>query len=330
MSVTSLVGFTTERGGYSKHFREEQILPDGRSNLYPGPVPLEDMHKFLFGWHAVKAPVSVEVNGELVPTDKFKAIVRSDTHETLGVHKPGYTIHQPSAFLLENMQRLAGEDVPFAGGGLIRGGAVGYAEITLPEPVEQSSLGIRFRPNIVGFTSFDASRSSDYVQAARLLICDNQFPALAKAARLTGLSYRHTINSLARADADMAVAHRVLQEAASEFLATAVRLAHIIIRPAARERFLDLWAPLPLEDGRGLTVATNRREQFIDVLTNDPAVAPFSGNAFGLLQAANTFQHHYGEVRGRTREIANADRVITGRQAKLDSRTLEYIDAAVI
>jgi phage/plasmid-like protein (TIGR03299 family) len=285
------------------------------------------MHKYLFGWEAIKADIAVRVPDEnqLIPTARYKAIVRSDTHEVLGVHKPGYTIHQPATFLLEHMKRLAGDGVVFAGGGLIRGGSVGYAEVTLPEPVTDDNLGLHFRPNIIGFTSFDASRATDYVDSARFLSCDNQFPALAKNAKRYGLSYRHTANSLLRAEADVNVARELLQDSADLFIGTAVRLSRL---PANMGRFLDLWAPLPDDEGRAYTRAENRRETLTEVYSAHPAVTHLSHNGFRILQAVNTYHHHFGEVRGRSREIANADRVITGRQAKLDAEVIGMIEAA--
>lgn len=56
-------GCFTGKRGHAWHWRAEE--QDGRSNHYPGPMPITDVQDRLFGWTAVSRRLAVEVDADL-------------------------------------------------------------------------------------------------------------------------------------------------------------------------------------------------------------------------------------------------------------------------
>jgi hypothetical protein len=66
-------------------------------------------------------------------------------------------------------------------------------------------------------------------------------------------------------------------------------------------------------------MATNKRDRLTSLWTRDPRVAPWSGTAYGVLQAFNTYDHHFSSVRsGVHRAQRNMSDVLTGKQEDRD------------
>jgi hypothetical protein len=58
-------------------------------------------------------------------------------------------------------------------------------------------------------------------------------------------------------------------------------------------------------------------------------VAPWTGTAYGVLQAVNTYEHHHRTVRGTPRPERNMLRTVRGEFGDLDRATWRVLDAVL-
>ena len=72
-------------------------------------------------------------------------------------------------------------------------------------------------------------------------------------------------------------------------------------------------------------MAENKRDELWRLWRHDQRVAPWSGTAWGVVSAVNTWTHHMSTVRGATRFDRNMDRVVTGEIDALDANTLKIL-----
>jgi phage/plasmid-like protein (TIGR03299 family) len=161
LSNNTLIGFTEKRG-HAWHHRA------GDQNWYPGAIPVEDVRKRLFAWHAQERPIYVggegdpftaQLNAYEIPGSK--AIVRSDSGNVLGIFKDGYQPHQYDEWLLDNVATILDDSLQIGSAGLLKGGAVAWVSVEMPETLE-TVQGIRFRPFLLAATSFDGSVATTY------------------------------------------------------------------------------------------------------------------------------------------------------------------------
>lgn len=116
---------------------------------------------------------------------------------------------------------------------------------------------------------------------------------------------------------------------ADAFQAQVARLCATTVTRQAWQRILNQLAPLPEEPGRARTNAQARRDALARLYDHDDRAAPWSGTAYGVVQAVNTYAHHEGPIRGAQRAERNMTRAITGQIDTLDTQTLQAITTAL-
>lgn len=89
-------------------------------------------------------------------------------------------------------------------------------------------------------------------------------------------------------------------------------MANISVDVSQISQVLQLWKPIPEEDGRGKTMATNQHESFIEELIGRRN--PFGMTVAGMLQAHNTWAHWSQSAKG-------LDQSATGRLDRMAKRT---------
>jgi phage/plasmid-like protein (TIGR03299 family) len=348
LNTNTLIGFTDMRG-HAWHWRAEEQA--GASNHYPGAIPLGDVQTRLFGWHAESRRLAVETPADLdgmthldedgapvrwaVVPDR-QAICRSDNTggEVMGIFGPGYVRHQYSEWLLTSVANLLDDDLAISSAGLLRGGAIAWVEVSVPETITTPE-GVAFRPNLLATTSFDGSIATTYKRTITDTVCDNT-RELALSEKGQEVRIKHSKNS----NLQLAPARQALQmihTLADEFAAEIAQLCSIEVSNDQWSRFLDTYAPTvdattgkPLE-GRAHSLADNKRHKLQKLYRTDPRVAPWAGTAHGVLQAVNTYDTHEATIRGANRAERNSLKTINGDFARLDRaswHTLRNIIAA--
>jgi phage/plasmid-like protein (TIGR03299 family) len=321
LNANTLIGFTAKRGT-AWHYRSD--LQAAEPNHYPGPVPVQDVKRRLFGWEALSSPVYVEspVTGGIVAVPRRQAIVRSDNGHVMGIFTDDYQPHPYVEWLINTIATLLDADLSIGSAGLLKGGAVAWVSVEVPDNITTPE-GVEFRPHLFGATSFDGSLSTTFKRAVTNIVCDNTMAAgLAEAGQQ--IKIKHSRHSKLRL-AEARDALNIVYEIADDFAAEVTRLCQLTVRENEWAAFLDAHAPLPEERGRARTMAENKRESLSRLWRHDNRVAPWRGTAWGVVQAIKTYAHHEQIVRGAVRAERNMLRAVTGGIDDLDQATLHTL-----
>lgn len=197
LNNNTLIGFTEKRGTAWHYHRGYQGT---ESNHYAGAIPVEDVHRRLFGWEAVPSEVYVKnplTGRPELDSDKV-AFSRSDNGRILGYFGQGYEPHPYAEWLLEKVALLLDDDLAIGSAGLLRGGAVAWVSVEVPENVVTPE-GVAFRPHLLAATSFDGSLATTYKRAITNVVCDNTMSA-ALGERGDQIKVKHSRRSSLRLD----------------------------------------------------------------------------------------------------------------------------------
>lgn len=339
LNTMTIIGFTDKRGK-AWHYRESE--QGAEPNHYPGAIPIEDVRRRLFGWKVVEGDVTsvgMNENGVFTITDpNRKTMLRppgslgaQDLGAILGVFKSGYQGHDYDEWLLKQVASILDDDLNIGSAGLLKNGAQAFVQIEVPENIETPE-GVIFRPNLLATTSFDGSLATCYKRTVTNVVCDNTMEAgLAEDGQQYKVKHsRYSHAKLGDAREALAIVHTI----ADDFAAEVANLCSVKVSAGDWQKFLDEIAPLVDKDGqakegRGLTMAANKREEINKLYQFDERVAPWSGTAWGVVQAMNTHATHVQTVRGAERAERNMGLAVTGAFDALDRSTKDTIAAIV-
>ena len=328
LNTRTLIGFSGQRG-HAWHYRADQ--QNDEPNHYPGPVPVEDVARRLFGWDAVTASVFAEYynpDGFVRLTDPArKAVVRpagafgpDDAGAILGLFKDGYLIHQFREWLLGTVGSILDDgDLSIGSAGLLRGGAVAWVSVEVPDTITTPE-GVAFRPNLLACTSHDGSLATTFQRVVTNVVCDNTMSAaLAESGQRVKVRHsRHSRLRLAEARQALAVVHTI----ADDFAAQVAELTATTVTDRQWAAFLDAHCTTAASSSRARTMAERKRDTLGRLWEHDARVAPWRGTAWGVVQAVNTYTHHEQTVRGADRAERNMLRAVDGGADALDATTL--------
>lgn len=337
LNRNTLIGYVEKRGS-AWHYRKSD--QGDEPNHYPLAIPVDDVLRRLFPWHAVEARTFYEFdsgNLELFGPDgvtkikrsERKTIIRSDTGAELGSFKEGYKPHQYDEWLIHNVATLldtSSGDLGIGSAGLLKGGGVAWVEISMPDTISTPE-GFDFRPYLLAATSFNGSLATTYGQKVCATVCDNTLSANL-ADKTQQVKIRHSRHSLDKIG-DVREALGILHGIADDFSKQVADLCEIKISDHQFEELIDKISPLPkpgeAKTTRAISLAENKREELWRLWRNDERVSPWHGSAFGALQALNTYQHHSMNVRGMSRPERNMLNAVNGTIEKADVEALEMI-----
>lgn len=323
LNTQTLIGFTDQRGN-AWHYRED--AQGDEPNHYPGAIPVEDVLRRLFDFKVLSAEITataITPDGVISIVDpERKATMHSRTGHIFGVFKKGYEIHQPEEWLLDQVANLIDDDVQIGSAGNLKKGAVSWVSIEVPENMVTPS-GVIFRPHLVASTSHDGTLATTYKKSSQLVVCDNTLSAAlggeGEVFKVKHSRYSHLKLQTARD------ALNIIHTLADDFSAQVESLCAQTVSDTEWRKFVDALAPLPEAEGRGRTMADNKRIMLNRLWNQDERVSPWKNTAFGVLQAVNTFEHHHAQVRRAERVERNMLRAIKGDFDTVDANTLKVL-----
>lgn len=341
-----LVGNTDLRG-HAWHYRED--MQGDEPNHYPGFIPVDDVIRRLFNFEFVEAqtcylfPGKIEgrlalhtVDGEpfsvMPSTEGRKGMLRSDTHEDLGSFKSGYKGHAYQEWLIDRVAALLsknGHELGIGSAGLLKKGGQAWVSIETDETITTPE-GVEFLPFISAMTSFDGTLATGYGAHTQQIVCDNTLETAR--GQGAGKQYRlkHTKYSEMKI-ADARDALKIIFAAGNDFAKEVAELTSWKVSNHEFEHLLGVMVPLPEEDGRGKTIAEKKRNEIIKLYRADERAAPWNGTAFGVLQAFNTWNHHFMTVKGKTpRGVRNMENVLTGKFSAADNEVLSTLEKIAV
>jgi phage/plasmid-like protein (TIGR03299 family) len=322
-----LIGLTDKRG-HAWHYRESDqgVEP----NHYSSFIPIEDVVRRLFNFTIESRPVYVQdASGAFVEVPGKRAQVASDNSDVLGIFSKSYQGHQYEEWLLNNVASILSTSRNELGIGsalLLRNRGVAVVQVEVPESFTTPD-GVEYRPNLLCATSFDGSLATIYKRTITVAVCDNTTEA---GLRESGQQYKvkHTLNSTVKLG-EARDALQVIFESGDAFADEVSRLCATTVTEQQWNKVLDALVPLPDEDGRALTYATNKRDALWDLWRKDDRVEPWRNTAWGVAQAFNTYDQHLSIVRGAHRAERNFDNVLTGKVAKGDQGVLSALSSVL-
>jgi phage/plasmid-like protein (TIGR03299 family) len=343
LNTNTLIGFTDKRGN-AWHYRAEE--QGAESNHYAGAIPVEDVIRRLFHWHAIKVPALTvatladlgidditQANGmdaEGRPTLEWQVpdifhVMRPDTRKVFGTFK-GFEIHQYDEWLLGQVSNLLGDTLNVGSAGVLREGAVAWVSIEAPDNIVLDKYGVTFTPHLLAATSMDGSLSTTFKHVVTNVVCDNTMSA-GLAEKTAQVKIKHSKYSRVRLS-EARVALSIVTQIAENFTAEVQALCETTVTDAAWSAFLEAHVPVEADaKGRALTMATAKREQLTQLWNNDNRVSPWKGTGWGVMQAVNTWTHHVQGTRGETpRSERNMAATLTGAIDKLDASTVKTLD----
>lgn len=330
LNTQVLIGMKETRPKYEDwSYNAELDALNAESTRYEGFIPVADVHRRLFSWTAEETEMYISRNGEFVIIPDRKVIVRSDTGAVLGAFKESYNAqnHQYGEWCLNGPATVlsaAADALGVRSAGLLAGGARAWVEMTIPEAIEVA--GFAFRPNLLAATSFDGTLASQYMLTIGAVVCDN---TLAAALSEDGprIKVKHTKHSgLKVAEARDLLG--IVFKLGEDFSAEVEKLTQWEVSDKQWSQHLDLMVPVPTDSDnkRGITVAEQKRSKISDLYNFDARCEPWKGTALGVLQAHNTYQTHYAQVRkGADRGERNMDNVLSGKFGNADELVISNL-----
>lgn len=341
LNTHTLIGNTDHRGT-AWHYRAD--LQGEEPNHYPGPIPVADVARRLFGWRAETAPFALErpatprtmthlgPGGTPMRWERVRdrqAVVRSDRADgtVLGIFTERYVPHQYADYLLTTLADILDDSLSISSAGLLRDGAVAWVEVSVPESITTPE-GVRFRPNLLATTTLDGTLATTYKRTVTDVVCDNTRNA-ALLERGQDIKIRHSrASALTLATARRALA--LVHTTADAFAAEIAALCRIEVDRRTWDRFLDSWVPTTDDGGHALgpraaRFAERKREALAGLYRHDDRVEPWGGTAHAVLQAVNTYEHHVSPVRGTSRPERNMLRAVTGDFAAVDTAAWQVL-----
>lgn len=315
-----LIGHTDKRGK-AWHYRAsaQGVEP----NHYSGPIPIEDVQRRLFDWQVASGVVLVQAGRHgLIKAANRQAIYAEDTGDVLGVHADGYAIHQYQDWLLDKVASILDDGLSIGSAGLLRNRAQAWVSVEVPDNVTTPE-GVKFRPNLLACTSHDGSLATTYKRVVTNVVCDNTMSAgLSESGQV--IKIKHSRRSTFRVlDARKALA--MVMAVANDFTAEVRQLCQVTVTDKQWREFLAAHVP----DGdspRAQTRASTERAELNRLWDYDERVAPWRNTGWGVVQAINTYAHHYGTVRGACRAERNLCRAVAGKTDALDMSTVLTLD----
>lgn len=337
----TLIGNTDKRGT-AWHYRA--VLQGPESNHYAGPIPIEDVRRRLIGWQLQQGTISscviTEDGADVYEDPNRLSVIRprgafgpDDQGEILGTFRRGYRIHQYDEWLLGGLAQIldqsAGELV-IESAGLLRRGAVAWVQIAMPETMNVE--GVEFRTHITAATSADGTLATGFVAGNQEVVCDNTLHAAWVERDARSIKIRHTSGSLTQIHRVRDALELVYAEA-DAFSAEIRELVATTVTDRQWAAFLDAHTPVPSKPGAGRTVAEKHRSELSALWATDERVSPWTGTAWGVLQAVNTHRHHLSRVSGGDakrgeRNMANVVKGITAREDLAAIRQLQGVLSA--
>lgn len=322
LNTQVLVGFMESRGT-AWHYDES--AQGAESNHYTGPVPVADVERRLFNWQPVTSPLYVPVldGSGFEEVEGRQAVRRSDTGAVLGTFTNRYTTHELSKWLLRNVSTILQDGLSIGSAGLLKGGAVAWVQVEMPESRHDANSGAIYRPNLIAFTSMDGSLATGYKRTVTMTVCDNTLAAgLSENGQV--IKFKHTSGGVERFT-DAREALNILELSGDAFSEELATLTAEPVNEARWDRFLTATIPMPEEKGRARTMAENKRDAMTGLWLGDDRVSPWHGTAFGVVQAVNTYEHHISTVRGAQRQERNMLNALKGAYDTLDASTLRTL-----
>jgi hypothetical protein len=292
----------------------DELIRLGRA--FNGPVPVEVAERML-AWvpGVVDLPAITDMHGNVytLPDRLSRFVVNPNTNSVINVAGSGYNTNL-HIVMKEAIEAATDANVDIASVVMLGDGAHMGMSFRARDGVTLGGDWGGATP-LIGFNSSLTGAITTQLDTSTVLrVCDNTMAAAAWAAK-KALKVKRTRNSNGRVTAvQVREALEISFEQTTALVEELERMANMTVRPWQVEAVLDLWKPVPEEDGRGRTIAVNQHATYKHLFYTDKRNV-FGETVAGMWQAHNTWQHWEQTARG-------IDDSITGRLDRMATRTV--------
>lgn len=260
-------------------------------------VPFEVVHEHLAGWEPT---VHELFDADMNKVDTHKLIRTPDGQAVIGID---HALHLFGTWLTGTVRECVGDEAQISSAGLLAKRMQAWVTIERPQVVNGPG-GVAFSPFITFSTSLDGSMASQINQNTQLPICDNTLGL----ARGQNLAFRHTKNSDNKLGTYREVTTALLQ-GQTDFSKILESLLSEKVSDTQFGKVLDALVPQHAEDAPAKRTRSQRKRQEItELYRRDPRVTEWTGTAFGVVQAVNTWNQHMSQLRnGSGIEMTDTD-----------------------
>ena len=245
-----------------------------------------------------------ELTGKYEGVEGWKAIVRADTRDVVGIHGEDYERDNYA----DHFRALGFEGQKVVESMvLLKRGRIAVATIALPDLDRLFPDGSHFTSRVAAYSSHDGTYAMTYKDTSYRIECANMTRALDGNSdpRLRAQRIRHTagkeqarrnavnIMTFAQARADLAESD-------------AIKLLAVKLSSKQVRSLINKLVPVPVEAGRAQTIAVNKGEAIWDLYTDRTDQQSIRGTAWGFTQAVANFTDNHATYRGT--DAADRDR----------------------
>lgn len=295
---------------------------------WDGAVPFDDVHKLLASW---EPSISALYDQDMKQVTSHKLVRTPDGQAVIGSE---HVLHLYGDWLTGTVREVVGDEVQISSSGLLANRMQAWVTVERPESAKGAG-GVEFSPFITLSTSLDGSMASQINQNTQLAICDNTLSL----ARNQGLSFKHTSKSGGKLGLYRSVLQSIMQ-GETDFRKVLDDLLAQEVTDDNFAKILDALVPISEQDKPAKRTRSDRKRQEITTLyRRDPRVTQWTGTAFGVVQAVNTWNQHMSQLRNASgiemtdtdlRAMRNySDRLRYTKGESEDERTVSIVKSVV-
>ena len=239
------------------------------------------------------------------PVETHRAVVRSDSGDTLGVISDtlaeNLVSNEELYDIAEAIEGEADGSVMFETGGSLKGGAKVWLLIRLRDPlvIPRAEHG-GVIPYYALQNAHDGSASFRGQATMTMIVCDNtaQMADLDAQARGTEFVFRHTGNVREKIE-DAKFALTGWRDSVQRFRLLSEHLVDVRVTPKHRDLFVERFIPMPPPHTVSERVVANVTEaqDTLRGILNGPTCVGIEDTAYGLVQASVEYLNHYRKAR---------------------------------
>jgi len=291
-----------------------------------GVVPVEKAQD-VFAYKVAKMPLFLADGTAVLGAN---ALVREDTGNILWPSVgERYKEVQNDIFLGWVKEMILDKfNISIESAGTLLNGQKAFLNLILNEHIVKGDIS-KTVTRLMYSNSFGGESLQACVHGTRI-VCNNtlRMASVQGAANKTLRKFRHTTNAMEKVEAHFVNLAEIIAEA-KEHNEKMDYLASISMNSADVENVLGIIAPIPEKDGRGKTVATNKRGAILELFENkEDLQGDIAKTKYAFLNAVTDWADHKSQVRNGTDEMGRFWDGIYGVKDKFKQQTMNALIAA--
>ena len=286
----------------------------------PNLMTASEAYTTAFGWYVKSEPIYIKVGDQFVEADKsYRANVRSDTNDVLGVVSDQYQIVQPiEAFSFFDEVTMDPNGPKYVTAGSLKGGKKMWLLAKMPNFINICDED-KYEEYILLYNSFDGSTGVQMLWTPIRVVCNNTLTwALNRAGDANIYKAKHFLNSVQVTKAQDFLG--ILRNNQQELKELSLQLLNT---PCSTDRAIEFYsqlfpdaaiAKMPNQKSTGPVL------KIMDLWENPNDFKSMYGTAYYALNQLTDFIDHHGSFRNQESRMEN---IMYGAKAELKQKAMD-------